>query len=140
MLNRVVLVCQGETAAPHRAEFIFDRSLSGRWESLHLEALGEHDTDPRNQVNALLYAGADWDCLEGHHFVTDVDGERRYRVRGGVRRTKRGVELECWRRHSDARRGVYSLPFSILTPALDALALQGIPEFDVAELLRRAAR
>jgi hypothetical protein len=140
MLNRVVLVCQGETAAPHRAEFVFDRDDNDRWTSLFHECVDESIQDPRGRVMSLIESGVPWETVDGHHVITDVNGNEHYRVRGGVRETKRGYEVECWKRHSDARRGLYALPFSILFPALDGLAHQGIAEFDVADLLRRVRR
>jgi hypothetical protein len=140
MLNRVILVCQGETTAPHRAEFMFDRDDNGRWTSFWHECVDESMQDPRGRVMALVESGVPWETMHGHHVVTDVDGNEHYRVRGGVRQTKRGYELECWRRHSSARHGLYSLPFSALIPALEGLAHQGIDEFDVAALVRHVRR
>lgn len=140
MLDRVILVCHGETAAPHRGEFVFDRDQNGRWQSLHRENFQDHEWNPTTRVQELIESGVPVERLEGHHFVTAVDGHRHYRVRGGVRRTKRGYELECWKQHSTPQRGVYALPLSILQPALDSLAQQNESEFDVARLVRESQR
>lgn len=127
----VNVYCGGERDRPHRRNFPFQRDHNGQWESLHLCNVGEAGSWGQAEIDGALELGVPQEWIERHY----LDRHGQPRARGGVRRTKRGIEIEC-PAHADRHR--YPFPWRALRVIFDEMAERGETEIELHELARRS--
>ena len=143
-----------------RFEFPFEQDR-GLWLPMHLTNLG----DVGSSEEAILAGevddlGGSWEEATSHRWVkmapeavpvhkavvpgrvARIRGQNDVfvsRARGGVRKTRRGFELDC-KAHAFDRDGLYSATRVQFARVLDVLAEQGVVEIEIGEFKRCVER